>query len=362
MHNKAKTSQHHASFQSRSRATLPGATGATARVGTIMAIPTVLKRLGVNPAELLAELRLDPVLFDDADNLISYAARCRLLNLCVRRTGCNHFGLLVGQEEGLHSLGAIGYLAQSSQDVGSALRSICEFMHIQAQGVEVSIVVDGPSAVFRYEIYESEVEAVDQTYDAAVAIMFNIMQTLCGEDWRPARVLFAHRRPKDVAPYRRLFQAPLDFDADYNGLLFAATDLNRKSAGFDPVLHHLMQKQVDALKAEYGDAFESQVMRLLRTAVLTGECSEDRIADAFAIDARTLRRRLRESGTGFRELKQRCRLEVARQLLETSDMDVAAIAETLQYANSSAFTRAFRRWSGTAPTQWRAARRHANIR
>lgn len=362
MDGKGKTSQHDASFQSRSRVKLPGASGATARVGTIMAIPTVLKRLGVNPAELLAELRLDPALFDDPDNLISYTGRCRLLNLCVTRTGCNHFGLLIGQEEGLHSLGAIGYLAQSSQDVGSALLSICEFMHIQAQGVEVSIVVDGPSAVFRYEIYESKVEAVDQTYDAAVAIMFNIMRTLCGEDWRPARVLFAHRRPKDVAPYRRLFQAPLDFDAAYNGLLFPATDLNRESARFDPVLHRLMQKQIDALKAECGDAFESQVMRLLRTAVLTGECSQDRVADAFAIDARTLRRRLRESGASFRELQQRCRLEVARQFLETSDMDVAAIAETLQYSNSSAFTRAFRRWSGKAPTHWRAARHRAKIR
>jgi hypothetical protein len=266
----------------------PGSGEATARVGTIMAIPRVLRRLGVNPADVLADLHLEPGLFDNPDNLISYSARCRLLNQCVSRTGCNHFGLLIGQEEGLHSLGAIGYLAQSSEDVGSALRGICEYMHIQARGVEVSVMADGPAAVFRYEIYEPEVEASDQTYDAAVAIMFNIMRALCGPDWRPTRVLFAHRKSQDLAPYRRFFQAPLEFDAAYNGLLFPAAWLDRQSARFDPVLHRLMQKQVDELKEEFGDAFELQVMRLLRTAVLAGDCSEDSIADAFAMNARTL--------------------------------------------------------------------------
>jgi AraC-like DNA-binding protein len=124
----------------------------------------------------------------------------------------------------------------------------------------------------------------------------------------------------------------------------------------------MMQKQIDASKAECGDEFESQVMRLLRTAVLTGECSADRVADAFAMDARTLRRRLSETGTSFRILQQQCRLEIARQFLETSDMDVATIAEALHYANSSAFARAFRSWSGMAPRSAPASRRHAEVR
>jgi hypothetical protein len=203
---KSVIAQRNERLHSHSKSLSPGGQEATARVGTTMAIPLVLRRLRVDPSEVLVDVGLNPGLFDDPDNPVSYAARSRLLNRCVERTGCSHFGLLVGQAEGLHSLGAVGYMAQSCDDVGSALRSICQLMHVQAQGTKVNLELDGPWAIFQCEIYEPASVASDQTYDGAVAIMFNIMRSLYGEDWRLARVLFAHRKPKEVAPYRKFFR------------------------------------------------------------------------------------------------------------------------------------------------------------
>jgi AraC-like DNA-binding protein len=75
--------------------------------------------------------------------------------------------------------------------------------------------------------------------------------------------------------------------------------------------------------------------------------------------ARTLNRRLNSFGLGFRELADEGRFEIARQMLGDSAMEVAQIATMLDYADASAFTRAFRRWSGTTPARWRATRDRA---
>jgi len=116
----------------------------------------------------------------------------------------------------------------------------------------------------------------------------------------------------------------------------------------------LLQKQIDALQARNGEDFPEQVRRVLRTALITGQGNEDDVAALFSMQSYTLARRLQESGVGFHALVDEVRFEIAQQMLETSDMEVSAIAALLDYATASAFTRAFRRWSGTTPSRWRA--------
>jgi len=98
---------------------------------------------------------------------------------------------------------------------------------------------------------------------------------------------------------------------------------------------------------------------VLRRALVTGQARAGQVAALFSMHARTLNRRLNEFGTGFQELVDEGRFEIARQLLEDSAMEVRQIAAVLDYADASAFTRAFRRWSGTTPARWRATRGYA---
>jgi AraC-like DNA-binding protein len=330
---------------------------ATVRIGGTLAIPAVLRSLGADPAEVLAEAGFDLELFDDPDNLISYAARSRLISHCVARTGCHHFGLLLGQEGGLHSLGLVGFLVQHSPDVGTALRNLVRYLHLHVRGAVPSFAVYGNSAMLSYYIYQPQVEATQQIGDGAVAVMFNIMRTLCGPEWKPIEARFAHSKPEDVGPFRRCFRSPLLFDADQYAIVFSADWLNRGLAGADPELRRLLQKQIDAIEVRYGDEFPEQVRSVLRTALLTGNAKADQVAALFSLHSRTLSRRLNAFGNSFQELLDEGRFEIARQMLEDSAKDVREIADLLDYADASAFTRAFRRWSGTTPALWRTERR-----
>jgi AraC-like DNA-binding protein len=328
-------------------------TEATVRIGGTLAIPAVLRDLGADPADVLAECGVDLKLFDDPDNRIPYAVRSRLLGHCVARTGCPHFGLLVGQQGGLHSLGLVGLLVKYSPDVGSALRSLVRYLHLHVRGAVTTLAADDTLAVLAYEIYQTQAAATDQVGDGAVAVMFNVIRELCGQEWKPIEVRFVHRRPMDLGPFRRYFGTPLRFDAEQYAVVFSKEWLNRRLPDTDVALRRLLQEQIETLEARHGDNFPEQVRSVLRSALITGHAKEEQVAALFSMPSYTLSRRLQEFGVGFQTLVDETRFEIARQMLESSAIDVSAIAALLDYANASAFTRAFRRWSGTTPAQWR---------
>jgi len=331
----------------------PGATNANLHIGAIWSVPEVLRTLGADPAEVCAAAGIDIELFDDPNNLVSYRAASHLLRVCVEWTGCQHFGLLVGQKGGLNSLGLVGLLARYSPDVGSALRSLVRYMHLHIQGAVTTLDVSGKTATLAYKIHQAGAEATDQIGDGALAVLYNIMRALCGPSWNPLEVRLAHRKPEDVAPLRKFFLAPLRFDADENALVFFADALRRPMPEVEPALRDLLSKQIEALEEQSTGEFPERVRGFLRTALLTDHGSADQIASLFSMHSRTLHRRLAAAGTSFRELVDESRFEIARRMLLDTDADVSHVADVLGYADSSAFTRAFRRWSGTTPTQWR---------
>jgi len=323
------------------------------RIGATMALPAVLRGLGADPAAVLAEVGSDLRLFDDPDNRISYAARGRLLVHCAARTGCPHLGLLVGQQAGLHSLGLVGLLVKYSSDVGTALRSLTRFLHLHVRGAISNLEMQGNLAVFTYEIYQPGTEGTDQVGDGAVAVIFNIMKALCDPIWKPSEVRFAHRKPDDVSPYRSFFKAPLVFDTQQNAVIFAGDWLSLRISRADPDLQHLLREQINALELRFGDDLPGQVRSVLRSALLTDHARSHQVAELFSMHSRTLRRRLNECGTSFQELLDEGRFEIARQMLQDTGLEISQISEALGYADASTFIRAFRRWSGTTPAQWR---------
>jgi AraC-like DNA-binding protein len=332
------------------------------RIGATMGLPAVLRGLGVDPAPLLAEVGLELSLFDNPDNLLSFSARGRLLQHCVARTGCAHLGLLVGQRSGLQSLGLAGSLVKYSPDLETALRSLVRFFRHHTRGARATLTLDGQLAYFGYRIDQPRTAGMDQVGDGALAVMLNIMQSLCGPGWKPSQVTFAHRKPDNVEPFRQFFRAPLLFDAEQNALVFLADWLTYRLPGDDPELRRQLTTQIKAIEARHQDLFPEQVRSVLRAALLTERADADHIASLFSIHRRTLNRRLNEDGISFKDLVEEQRYEIARQTLLDTDLQVGDVAALLGYSEASAFTRAFRRWSGAAPAEWRSEARRGKRR
>ena len=331
-------------------------TETTVRIGTFQSLPSVLRRLGADPADVLADVGLKLDLFDDPENRVTFALRGRLLRRCVERTGCSHVGLLIGQNGGLHSFGLVGSLLKHAPDVGTALRGLITYMHAYVHGVSMSLTVENGTAHFTYEILRSGSLATDQVGDGAVVMMFKIVRELCGRDREPSTVWFAHAKPDNLLPYRRCFGVPLTFDAEHYAVSFPESWLKLPLGNADPELRRLLQQQIGELESKFPDEFPEQVRSALRTGIPAGHSSAEQIAALFSIHSRTLHRRLTAAGTGFRELLEQEQFELASQMLENTALEVQQVASSLGYSRADAFTRAYRRWSGTTPVAWRASR------
>jgi AraC-like DNA-binding protein len=121
--------------------------------------------------------------------------------------------------------------------------------------------------------------------------------------------------------------------------------------GADPLLEEPVKPTEDGL----GDDWAGDIRRMLCPWVTSHRCSVDAMAALLAMDRPTFDRRLKSRGTSSRALSNEIRFEVACRLLKDTEMSLSQIAAALGYSEASAFTRAFRGWSGQAPGVWRAA-------
>jgi AraC-like DNA-binding protein len=329
----------------------------TLRIGATIGVPEVLRKLDQNPSEVLSAIDIDPELFNDPGNQISFWKRGQMLDHCATWCACPHFGLLVGQQAGLGQFGLLGLLSKYSASVGTALGLLSRYMHLHVRGATTLFTVDAGLAVLEYQVYYPDAPGHRQVCDGAVAVAFNILRELCGESWAPSEVQFAHERPENTTPYRQFFNGPLRFDAGRYGIAFDAEWLEHPLPESDPELLKLLQAEVDRVDARLKGDFETQVRAAVRGAIVNRQCSAAEVAERFSMHRRSMSRHLRSMGTSFRALAEDVRFELARHFLEESRMEIIQIASMLGYSNASAFTRAFRRWSGSTPARWRETER-----
>ena len=328
-------------------------TQSTLRVGSLMPILAILDEFDSDSEEVLSAAGINPSLIDDPDMLIPYAARGTLIARSVEATGCQHFGLLIGQRMDLPSLGLPGLLARSLPNVKAALQTLQKYFAAHTTGAALELEIEGDIATLTYAFLTPNVEATDQLGGGAIAGLFNVMNSLCGPGFQALEASFAHRKPANIRPFREFFQIPLYFNAPRYSLIFSRKWLDVRPPTADEELQRILQKQVDALEAKRTENFPEHVKLLIRSALATGECSETGIAALVSLRPRTFIRRLESAGTSFHDLLDETRFELAKRMLKNTSLQVCEIADALCYSRASSFDRAFRRWSGDTPVAWR---------
>jgi AraC-like DNA-binding protein len=319
------------------------------------AAPRLLRQAGVDPAAVALAAGIDPKLFADPAAVISFAALDGYLVECVRATDCGHFALLLGAEEGFANLGMVGRLVEHSPTVASALSNLSANFHHYELGATVTLAAEGDTAALEYSI-EQRVSAPELIADGAMAIAVGILRHMCGPLWAPNEVQLRRVRPANVRPYRQILGERLRYGCARNALLFPARWLSHPLRGAAPDLRRFFRDQIAAMGGERPSVFPARLRGIIRNRLLAGACGSEEIARALSVSRRTLHRRLAAHGTSFERMLDEVRYDIARQMLENSSAPMIEITASLGYANSSALTRAFRRWSGRTPTDWRQRR------
>ena len=322
------------------------------RIGPLIEVPSLLRKLGVRPGLVLAKVALAPTALVDREAKIPYASVLDLLAECARATGCRHFGLLIGSQARLEHLGLPGEVARSSATIRQALEQFTTLHWLNTTGGVAFLNRSGGNTGLGYAMFQpASAESALQLYDLVMATAVAMLRELSGNArWTPIEVLLAHARPGDIGPYRRFFRAPVRFNAEAGIVHFPSSFENTSVPGADEMRRR-------ALRAKFSCPGQEDLLprlyRLVRVAMLYGLTSGDEVAAAMGLHRRTLARRLHECGMTFRDALETVRFEAAQQLLRDTALSVGEIGAALGYAESSPFVRAFRRWSGQSPGAWR---------
>lgn len=325
----------------------------TVRVGPMVNLPALVRAQGCDPELLFNSAGFQLEDFRDPDHRIDYLRGSRLITDCVTATRCEHLGILLGQLAEPSHLGMPGFLVHSAPSVEAALRALVETLDLHDEGGTASLDVGPEFSSFGYAVHLDGVEAIDVISDLAAVMMCKIMLFLCGPEWVPLTVRLERRKPTDSNPYRRFFRSPLYFDATENELTFGNHCLSRKPPASDELLFRHLQQEAETMHLlQYGELME-RLPSILRRALLSGKFSAPEVANSVGVHERTLHRRLKEAGTGFRQELDTARRTVSEQMLRYTHMPISDIATALGYADASGFIRAFERWSGISPNAWR---------
>ena len=324
----------------------------TVTIRSISAIPDVLRELGANVEKVLGRAGLEPDLFSNRDNLLTYSALGRLVGECVKITGCEDFGLRVGMRQSAGNIGLAGFVAINSLTVQEALQTIVSSLKLSDTGATVSLDSRDEAAVLSYVIISPNVEAADHLADGAIAIACNLMRQLRGSAWRPLEVCLTRSRPLDIGSFAKFFGAPIRFDGDEACLIFSRGELDSIVANRDTDLHEILAPLLEKAVTDFAGGFEVDVRKILRAQISNAPLTPVRAAKALGMNSRTLARRLAKEKLTFSEIAQDVKYQTAQMLLQR-DKDVAEIAMMIGYSDVTAFIRAFRSWSGMTPARWR---------
>jgi AraC-like DNA-binding protein len=323
------------------------------RVGPLTNIPRVLKTLDCDPDRVFAATHFNVEEFNDQEHRIDFAEGAKLLSECVNATGCEHFGLLLGQWSLVSHLGVAGQLSESAPTVATALKDLQRNLDLHDQGAVITLRIEGSRASLGYAIHLPDLKAVSSIYDLAAANICGLMRSLCGLNWSPSEVHLSRAQPSNVRPYRDCFRAPTRFDTAETAVIFPSEWLDRLPQKADQLYHRQLAASARELHASMPESFSTRVRDLLRRDMISNSCTAGSIAQSLNLHERSLNRRLRAEDTSFRELMDETRSAVSQHYLAGTGLSIAAIATALGYGSTDAFDHAFHRWYGVSPRKWR---------
>jgi AraC-like DNA-binding protein len=326
----------------------------TAATGLLDAIAAA----GGEPDAALRAARVQRSTLQRAEGVMASGAFSRLLEEAARSTGDDCFGLHFGERFDPRDVGLLAYVVLNSPTLAAAMYNVARYVHIHNSAVRATFGTDGRRAYVRYRLTESAQGGVRQHNEYSMVMLWKALRSITQETWAPAAVEFAHDAPGSC-DYFRSFGCAVDFGCPANALVVEHDFVERRVREADGKLYRLLRRQLDRILAELPrvDDLLDAVRRAIGEALESADAKLERVAAKLSMSPRTLERRLKARGSSYRDVVADTRKACAIAYLRTGERSVTEIAFLLGYSEVSAFNRAFKRWTGSTPLEYRNARR-----
>lgn len=308
-------------------------------------------------AGLLAGTRLPASLLQDSDAFISFHEQTTIIRNALALSTSPGLGLRFGSRLHMIAHGPLGVAASSAPNVGAGLDVMMRYQATRAQFVSLTLH-RRPQLTVRLEPHLAMDAVGIFLMEAMVASFRCSTDFLLGQMGVTLAYHFAYPAPNHSALYPRYLQGACTFDQPHTSIQLPDDIIDKRSLFADSELHRQSLQQCQRIDQELKrqQRLSDQIRKRIRQ--MQFQCSLDDIAEQLNMCPRTLIRRLKKEETAFRDIVEHELQRAATDYLLQSDYTVEAIGRLLGYRQPANFRRAFQRWQGMSPSEYRLAQNH----
>jgi AraC-like DNA-binding protein len=328
------------------------------RAGAFRAAPGLLTELvGARAHGILQRAGLRTDLSPEA--MLGFEAAAQLLEDAADATNRDDIAIQFASQISWADLGVLGYVLIHSPTVGVAIANVRRYFIIQQRAGVFSLDIEGEQAHFTYRLRLAPHEPPRQHALAILAMFIRLVREGIGDPtWAPRSVTLPFGKPLRRSAERAFFGAPIEYNASVASIVMSTATLREPIVAADPGLLPILVRHADECLARLpalDDDLLGEARRLVASMLGTSAISLEEVANRLGTSARSFQRHLSDEDLSFKQLVDEVRLGMARRHLADPAMSLTETAFMLGYSELSAFSRAFRRWTGKSAQAYRRA-------
>jgi len=326
---------------------------------TIRAIQPVvagLKELGYNTESIFNKVHISSRVLENADDGIPHSVMMTFWQEALSLSGDDQLGLHVAEATPIESLGVHTYASLSSPTLREAYHRACRYQRLIHDSTDL-LFKEGPDEGILQHVLPDGRSVPRHPAEFLVTLWARFGKLISGENWAIRLVCFTHNAPKDISEHQRIFQTGLQFNSGRTAMHIANNVLDVANRGADLGLSGVLDDYAGRLlkqKPRLNMTSQSEHVRQQLLRMLTGGSpGVEEVAEALNMTVRTLQRNLSREGVTFSGLLNQLQHERATQYLADPAISITEVAFLLGFSEISSFYRAFKRWTGKTPAEFR---------
>jgi len=288
---------------------------------------------------------------DDQDHRIELTKYHKLWELAIKETGNPALGLELGKQVNPGNIGVVGHIVINSDTVGEGLKQYVRLFQAVNDSIRAELIHDSNNdiATVNFHCENTDLYCASDMERTLALILFRI-RAFVDPTIKLTQICFQHQQPAHIDAYQEIFNCPPLFGQSHCSVSFETKVLEQKPPERNPYVHTALVKQAENLVNKlFRRALSTKTKVIIGQQLKTGELDADAIANQLHMSRNTLYRKLKHEGYSLQELIEIVRKEKAIQLLEDNNCSLSEIAFMLGFSELSAFSRAFKRWTGKSP-------------
>jgi len=323
----------------------------------VRAVVEAIERAGIPREALFTRAGLDPRVMDRAEGRISLDEYDALQDVAADLTGDEALGLHMGEAATETTHPIVAHLVAHARTLREGIEALLRFYQLVTDRPAWRLVEEGDAATLFYDVAPGSSKSTRFRAEVTMTGFYRMLRVFA-RDARPRFVAFEHAEPRYRAEYTRIFEGAECFDQEFTGIVFdrellEATQIHR-DAEFRAVVESQAEKRLSRLTKNASYAVRVRDYLLDRAKGDRPDMAA--AARALGLSTRSLRRRLSQEGRSYSDIVDEALSTIAKRLLADDERSIEATAYDMGFSSPSAFHKAFKRWTGTTPREFRQRR------